>query len=830
MNIILTMVKICNKPYDENEEISKYTEYFEDFPFQLSDFQKYAIQGIVEKQHVLVTAHTGSGKTLPAEFAIKHFTKQGKKVIYTSPIKALSNQKFYEFSKAFPDISFGILTGDIKFNPEADVLIMTTEILQNTLYLQNYKNEKSNELLMFEMDMENDLGCVIFDEIHYINDKDRGKVWEETIMMLPHQIQMVMLSATIDKPEKFAKWCEDQKKTKNVYLASTDHRVVPLHHHLYVTAPEHLYKQISTKSEIEETRKQMDVLMPIRSPGKGYHEESYLKSHRLLQKIEKHKTFISPNFVLNQVVKHCKNNEMLPAIAFVFSRKNVEKYADGIGEIVIDDMFPVPEVIERECEHIIRKLPNYKEYLNLPEYQKMVKLISKGIAIHHSGVMPILREMVELLFAKGFIKLLFATETFAVGLNMPTKSVIFTGVSKFSSETSGMRHLYSHEYTQMAGRAGRRGLDKIGHVIHCMNMYRQNTPTTNEMKQMLSGIPQTLVSKFSINCNLLLSIFQNIHETDSDNLTGHISKSMLYNEIQKQTQHTKEEFEKCNETYQKRETLLNTNDMGALEEYNNIKITLSGLQNKKRRVAQRSMENIEANYGKRWKPLLQQYDNLMKTKNELINLKNQLEYGECYIQNTMNHYLNFLEQCGCIEITNNTYKLTIKGEICSMIKEGPGLLLGEHVYENKMNNFSLSEIAGILSVFTPIKVNQDMKMQRSNTNNLILNDYIGELNTNCIDKYSDVYQEDLQFDIIQEVMDWINAETEQECKQILFSLQEEKEVFIGEFVKALLKINHISLELESACNILGNVQLANTFNGITEKTLKYVATNQSLYI
>ena len=535
------MVKICDKPYDENEEGSKYNRYFEEFPFPLSDFQKYAIQGIVEEQHVLVTAHTGSGKTLPAEFAINYFTKRGKKVIYTSPIKALSNQKFYEFSKAFPDISFGILTGDIKFNPEADVLIMTTEILQNTLYLQNYKNEKSNELLMFDMDMENDLGCVIFDEIHYINDKDRGKVWEETIMMLPQQIQMVMLSATIDKPEKFAKWCEDQKKTKSVYLASTNHRVVPLHHHLYVTAPEHLYKQITSKSEVEETRKQMDILMPVRSPGKGYHEESYLKSHRLLQKIEKHKTFISPNFVLNQVVKHCKNNEMLPAIAFVFSRKNVEKYADGVGEIVIDDMFPVPEVIERECEHIIRKLPNYREYLELPEYKKMVKLISKGIAIHHSGIMPILREMVELLFAKGYIKLLFATETFAVGLNMPTKSVIFTGVSKFSSETSGMRHLYSHEYTQMAGRAGRRGLDKIGHVIHCMNMYRQNMPTSNEMKQMLSGVPQTLVSKFSINCQLLLSIFQNIHETTNENIAKHISKSMLHNEVQKQLQYSKEE-------------------------------------------------------------------------------------------------------------------------------------------------------------------------------------------------------------------------------------------------------------------------------------------------
>jgi superfamily II RNA helicase len=824
------MVKICDKPYDENEESSKYFEYFEEFPFPLSDFQKYAIQGIVEEQHVLVTAHTGSGKTLPAEFAINYFTKRGKKVIYTSPIKALSNQKFYEFSKAFPDISFGILTGDIKFNPEADVLIMTTEILQNTLYLQNYKNEQSNELLMFDMDMENDLGCVIFDEIHYINDKDRGKVWEETIMMLPQQIQMVMLSATIDKPEKFAKWCEDQKKTKSVYLASTNHRVVPLHHHLFVTAPEHLYKQITSKSEVEETRKQMDILMPIRSPNKNYHEDSYLKSHRLLQKIEKHKTFISPNFVLNQVVKHCKNNEMLPAIAFVFSRKNVEKYADGVGEIVIDDMFPVPEVIERECEHIIRKLPNYREYLELPEYKKMVNLISKGIAIHHSGIMPILREMVELLFAKGYIKLLFATETFAVGLNMPTKSVIFTGVSKFSSETSGMRYLYSHEYTQMAGRAGRRGLDKIGHVIHCTNMYRQNMPTSNEMKQMLSGVPQTLVSKFSINCQLLLSIFQNIHETTNENIAKHISKSMLHNEVQKQLQYSKEEYEKVKESYEKKMNMITGKDLEELSNYNTLKVSLSGLQNKKRKAAQRTMENIEVNYGKKWKSLLQQYEDANKLKQEMANMANQVDYSENYIHNTMDYYLTFLEDCNCIEKDNDSYKLTIEGELASMIKEGPGLLLGNHVFANKLASFNASEIVGILSVFTPIKVNNDVKTQRPNTSNIELNSYISELNSDYIGKYENIYHEELQFDIIQEVMDWINAETEQECRQILFSLQEEKDVFLGEFVKALLKINHISLELESACTIIGNVQLANVFNGISEKTLKYVATNQSLYI
>jgi antiviral helicase SKI2 len=247
------MVKICSNTY-ENEE--QYKQYFEKYSFPLSSFQKYAIESIVDGNHILVTAHTGSGKTLPAEFAIEHFVSKGKKVIYTSPIKALSNQKFYEFTKKFPSISFGILTGDIKTNPEADVLIMTTEILMNTLYAKNRKantNENSS-LTMFDMDFSNKLACVIFDEIHYINDKDRGKVWEETIMMLPKNIQMVMLSATLDSPEKFAAWCEtrgsnytENKCEKIVYLTTTHERVVPLTHYSFITCTQGIFKVIKDK-------------------------------------------------------------------------------------------------------------------------------------------------------------------------------------------------------------------------------------------------------------------------------------------------------------------------------------------------------------------------------------------------------------------------------------------------------------------------------------------------------------------------------------------------------------------------------------------------------
>ena len=338
------MVVNCNEKYENSEMI----EHFSKFSFELSDFQKYAIEGIVKSQHVLITAHTGSGKTLPAEFAIEYFHSLKKKIIYTSPIKALSNQKFYEFTQKFPNISFGILTGDIKFNPEADVLIMTTEILQNTLFVKNNKSFKN--VLHFDIDIENDLGCVIFDEIHYINDLDRGKVWEQTIMMLPSNVQMLMLSATIDRPNKFASWIENlntdenKKPLKNVYLASTDKRVVPLKHYLYIDSNQTIFKLISDKEKQQEIKNIIKNLHIIKDTE--FHEKNLQKVRTLESLFNNKKCFIRPDLVLNNLLQYLKNNNMLPAICFVFSIKNVEKFANQITCNLFDeDNDTVPEII-----------------------------------------------------------------------------------------------------------------------------------------------------------------------------------------------------------------------------------------------------------------------------------------------------------------------------------------------------------------------------------------------------------------------------------------------------------------------------------------------------
>ena len=225
---------------DFNHE--SYNEHFKSYPFPLSGWQKHAIKSIIDGNHALVVAPTGNGKTLPAEFAIEYFHSIGKKVIYTSPIKALSNQKCYDLKNKFPHISFGILTGDIKDNPDADCVICTTEILRNACY-QSHELTENN--LDFNINLKDDVAAVVFDEVHYINDKDRGNVWEECFMLLPQNTQFIMLSATIANPERFAKWIETIDKPlitkpKQVSLCSTDLRIVPSEHYFWFSIPSNL--------------------------------------------------------------------------------------------------------------------------------------------------------------------------------------------------------------------------------------------------------------------------------------------------------------------------------------------------------------------------------------------------------------------------------------------------------------------------------------------------------------------------------------------------------------------------------------------------------------
>jgi superfamily II RNA helicase len=823
------MVKICKDEYKND----KYNEYFDWYSFPLSDFQKYSIQGMIEGNHVLITAHTGSGKTLPAEFAIKYFHNKGKKVIYTSPIKALSNQKFYEFTKAFPEISFGILTGDVKYNPEADVLIMTTEILQNTLYQRESNNAgEKNMNLHFDMDIDNELACVIFDEIHYINDADRGKVWEESILMLPQHVQMLMLSATIDRPEVFAKWCQDRYRNKEVILAPTYHRVVPLTHYVFTTTTKSIYKHEKDKQLQNEVRNFVNQLHVIKDKNGKFHDDNYVKTKKMISLFNKHKVYMTPGLVLNTMIKYLYENDMLPALCFVLSRKNVEKFADQITTNLFEKDSKIPSIIKRECMNILRKLPNFEEYTFLPEFEFIIKLLEKGVAIHHSGLMPIFREMIEMLFSKGFIKVLFATETFSVGINMPTKTVVFTGLSKFDGTQN--RAFMSHEYTQMAGRAGRRGIDTVGYVIHATNMFSNHFPVVNDYKNVLSGQPQRLVSKFKISYNLLLSMIS----MDNMDFENFVNKSMVQNEITKELKHYEDAIETIKKELDNKKNKKYHSDETTVLEYYHLECELDHAKNNRRKKIQNVMSSLEKKHPK-LKEDIKHYISIQDTMRELEDMNSSYYNTNTYLRHNIEKMLRLLEEQGFIEKNDEIIKLTLKGTVASHVREVHCLLFAELFMEQVFHNLSIDELVGLLSCFTNIRVSDEVKTQKCNTENFKLNEcamkipeYLNKYNDREVKENIDcnTNSDEIQYDIVMEAMKWCQADDEISCKTIIQKLNNQKGVFVGEFVKGILKINNIVGEMQSMCEYIGDIALLDKLSQIPEKTLKFIATNQSLYI
>jgi superfamily II RNA helicase len=833
------MVKICSYNYPKSHEES-YQKYYDEYSYPLHDFQKWAIEGIVEGNHILVTAPTGSGKTLPGEFALNYFHSNGKKTIYTSPIKALSNEKFYNFTKKYPHISVGLITGDIKTNPDADVLIMTTEILLNKLYQIKSSSPIPSSSISFEMDIEQELGCVVFDEIHMINDESRGHVWEQCIMMLPPQIQMIGLSATLDNPEKFSYWLENRGTgnkigDKEVFLTKKLVRAVPLIHYSFITATNGVNKHIKDKALQEEIKKAINKPFIIQDDKGVFNDVQYQSTAKMLQLFEKHDIRVKRQHVLNKVTEYLVEKEMLPALCYVFSRKQLEKCAEELTTNLQEFDTKVPYTIDRECEQILRsKLPNYEEYLHLPEYVNMVKLLRKGVGIHHAGLMPILREMTELLFARGVIKILFCTETMSVGINLPVKTTIFTDVNKFNGET--IRMLYSHEYTQAAGRAGRLGLDTVGHVIHLNNLFR-NVESVN-YKQMMKGTPQTLISKFKISYNMLL----NLLDIGDNNLVNFASRSMVTGDLDSQMK----------QIYYKIATL--NGELDNIKSYsNNLRTPLEVLQqfielqknrvnsvNKKRKEIERQLQQIHDNY-KHIEQDKISYEKISVKQNEINQLQNQLDITNSYVKSGVGNVLSLLNQDKCIEGDFNdeaSLKLTLKGKIASQLREVHCLAFAKIIEDKTIDNLSSKQLVALFSIFTNINVQDALKdicpkSDDETVQKIVvhLTEMYSEYKTREIkNNINTGFDYNIHYDLLNYVEEWCQCENIEDCKFLLQKIGTEKEIFLGEFVKALLKINNISSEMEKIAELTGNIAFLSKLKEIPNMTLKYVVTNQSLYV
>jgi superfamily II RNA helicase len=905
------MVVICPKEWSQ-PDLPEFSHY----PYPLSDFQKYAIQGILQNQHILVTAHTGSGKTLPAEFAIQHWTNQGKKVIYTSPIKALSNQKYFQFTQTYPDITFGLLTGDIKTNPTAQVLLMTTEILMNYLLFQTEtqtETQTENQQLSFQISMD-DLAAVVFDEVHYINDKERGQNWEKTLLTLPPHVQRIMLSATIDSPQIFAQWNEScclrqipkithdpllmasedsnqQPTEKQVWICSSTTRVVPLTHYAYLTAPQTLYKRppqqptprqgklkpqpaqtktsiankpTLTKEQEEETKQIMGKFLPLASSQANKttstdFAQSYLSLSKTQNLLKTTRTQVNRPFVLNQLFKQLRDQEMLPAIAFVFSRKNVERFAEEVTVPLLEDDSKIPYTASRECEQIIRRLPNYREYLKLPEYLSLVKLLEKGIAIHHSGMIPILREIVELMISQKKIKLLFATESFAIGLDCPIRTVVFTGIHKFDG--SNERLLMPHEYTQMAGRAGRRGIDTVGHVIHCNNLFE--LPSKTEYQYLVSGKTQSLQSKFRISYDLVLTLLsQNPEKGKTAKQLAEFAKdSMLSFEIQKTRQQLQKELDTMSPRPLPQFQYPEDFEEKQIEIYLRLEREFPQSINKRRKEIQRELQEIRQNFPEidNW---AEDYTQRVEWDGNQARIHALLQQNDLYIQNQIQQVLEILEQQGFIRSspfslsdqgTDPEYSLQPLGQIAAPLSEIPSLLFAKALPNLKF--LDTKDWILLLSCFTGTL----SKTQDETPNPMSAfgakpsrNDALEQLEKILQQEFRHPIQyyqhEELQRDmdtgihyeeyaqpLLAPVMaEWCGCETEEDCQWVLQQNMPES-VSTGDFNKTVLKIIAMAKQLETTLLQLpgGNhewLEIISALSKVESMLAKYVITCQSLYV
>jgi len=407
-------------------------------------FQKEAIDYINQGFSVIVSAPTGAGKTAIAEYIINKCLREKVGVIYTAPLKALSNQKFRDFQNQFQD-NIGILTGDVSLNPEAAVLIMTTEIFRNKIL------DEPNSLKKYSW--------IIFDEIHYIDNEERGTVWEESLIFLPKHFNLLALSATIPNIKEFAQWIESlqQKPTKVVI---EENRPVPLHFF-------------------------------------------FQAQNEILDKIEdlKRISFFRPN-KLSTLINYIKNKDGLPCIYFVFGRKRAEDLAF--------ELYSYNFLNNKEKQEIISLYNSLCQRFDLKHEesaQRIYPLIQRGIAYHHAGMLPTLKEAIERLFTSRLLKVIFTTETFALGINMPSRSVIFDELRKFYGRYVG--NLKTRDFYQMAGRAGRRGMDKEGFVYCRINLKRIKP---EEVKRIIYGKPEEVKSQLNTSYATLLNLYQKYQE------------------------------------------------------------------------------------------------------------------------------------------------------------------------------------------------------------------------------------------------------------------------------------------------------------------------------
>jgi superfamily II RNA helicase len=538
------------------------------------------------------------------------------------------------------------------------------------------------------------------------------------------------------------------------------------------------------------------------------------------------------------------DDTMLPAIVFTFSRKQVEESAKDLTANILEFDSKIPYTAAHECEQILRRLPNWREYIELLEYQSLVQLLEKGVGIHHSGMIPILREIVELRISEKKIFMLFATESFAIGLDCPIRTAVFTGVTKYDGSCD--RFLYAHEYTQMAGRAGRRGIDKIGHVIHLPLLFRKGVPSELNFREILCGKPQKLVSKFHIDYNMILNLIKKgVHFDFHLFAERSMSKTSIYGEVlsqEKELNILKQELEKLQSGLQHIRTPIDK-----CTEYEILSVQYKNSTNKKRKDIERKMKVLKDEY----KYIIDDIglsNRVHSIESSILKKDTEIDETMCYLKTQTDLVCQIMLKTGVINNCgdNTTVTALPLGLIASQFAEMHPIPFAKLVLsENWFAGWTAIQLVGLLSVFVDVRLPECIRSSSPECKDSLVKNSIMTLQNTYDDIrklecdlqcYTGIdYEGVLCFDMADAMMEWCELREEIDCKEFLRDMVSES-VSAGDFAKACIKLSATTKEIIAMCEVLVPVvgssamELAHTLSGVDSLILKYIATTQSLYL
>ncbi|MFU0524108.1 DEAD/DEAH box helicase [Gardnerella pickettii] len=689
--------------------------------FDLDDFQLEAIDALENGDNVLVAAPTGAGKTVVADFAVFLGVNRGVKTFYTTPIKALSNQKYHDFCEVYGSNKVGLLTGDTSVNSEADIVVMTTEVLRNMLY------ERSITL--------NSLGFVVLDEVHYLADKFRGAVWEEVIIHLPQSVKIIGLSATVSNVEDFSAWISSVRG--NTHLIVDEHRPVPLERHVIIqkdgqTEPELLNLYDTDKNGNPTNRVNLALTRKLSQWENAAlrKKSSYLSKDKRLSRVRfsrrksrERSSDLQKNSKSSLTVRHTPKRwavideldylNMLPGIYFIFSRSGCDQAVQqclnaGLALTSDEEMYEIRRIVDS----MISQNKLSKSDLKALRFERFRYALEQGFAAHHAGMIAIFRHIVETLFERGLIKIIFATETLALGLNMPARSVVVEKLVKYDG--TGHVPLTPGEFTQLTGRAGRRGIDDIGHAVLIDNPDFDPAKAASLSSKRVYPLHSSFVPTFNMAVNLL-------NNSDAKTARVTLSSSFAQWEANASAARLLSRIEELQEAISGYEQAFHCSN-GDFAEFMTLRMRLKDAQHDQRRKLKHTLFSSDLERSNAFKELDNKIASLrIQERNHPCancpDIQNHLHWGYYWARETkelnqvkerynsrtgsvarcFDNICNVLCSLDYLKQTGNTFVLTNKGQLLRRLYNELDVVFAQAICEGIFNDLTPIELLSCVS-------------------------------------------------------------------------------------------------------------------------------------